>query len=58
MLEVIAYPPPRRWWQFWIPRRPYLLRDGVEYRVDPSGEEVEVFRPRPRYAYKVAYVRT
>jgi hypothetical protein len=57
MLEVIAYPPPRRWWQVWIPRRPHLLRAGVEYTIDPSGEEATIFRPRRGWEYKVAFVR-
>ncbi len=56
MFHVIAFPPPRPWWAFWRASRPFLLRAGLECRIDPSGETAEVFRPRRGWQYKVAFV--
>lgn len=57
MLEVLAYPPPRRWWQFWRPSRPFLIERGIDYVLDESGDEATIFRPCRGWDYKIAYIR-
>ena len=56
MLEVVAYPPPRRWWQFWVPSRPVLLIRGIEFTVNADGSEVRIFQQRTGWRYALAYI--
>lgn len=52
---LIAVPPPRRWWwQFWIPRRPVVLREGAEYHINQNEEFMLHGSPRRGWKYRVA----
>ena len=54
---VLAFPPKRPWWKFWIPGRPYLLIEDEEWHLDQE-ENVIVHRARPGWEYRVAmYLR-
>jgi hypothetical protein len=57
VFEVIGYPPARRWWQFWIPIRPQVLRASIDYSMSAGGDEATIFRPRRGWTYKVAFTR-
>lgn len=55
VFEVMAFPPKRPWWKFWVPNRPFMLLKGVEYEVDPETQAVTVFRKRIGWDYRLAF---
>ena len=53
MFEVIAYPPPHSWWQFWKPHRPFMLNLG-ECHIDNLNGTAHIYKPKQGYVYRMA----
>lgn len=56
---VIAFPSPRPWWKFWAPRRPHLLREGIDFvwKHEVGGVTAHILGPRKQWNYTIAFVK-